>query len=546
MSPQLNLGSLSNKNNKEANRTGFDTILVARLVLASIIFAVAIIVKLPEIVKFVLLTASAIAAGYDIVLEALDTIEARDYFAAPVLVTFVTVLAFVIGFGAEGAAVCILYHVGKLLIEYSIEQTKHSAVDLVKYQTKDTVGKVKAIIGADGAGETQLALDFGYAASFVLKGAIIIAVLYAIITPLVSDLSFTVAAHRALTIIVIATPGSVITAIPFTHIVGICYSAVYGLIFRNANAVEKANEIDTVIFDKNGVITDAHPHVLSVLSDVIDTNTFMNFAAHAMYNSEQPVAKAVADAFDGEYHTELISDFTDIPGYGVELTIANANVIFATSELFAGRGVDIPADDISEGLAYYMTISGKYVGRILLSDEAYDFAEELIADTSNCGISKCILLTSDGEEESVELAGNLGIKEVHAQCDEQMRLDVISDVSKNASVMYVYSEGLEAHSDALVDVRVGEKGKHADIIVSPSHIINLPAGLAISRRTHEIAVENAVFAFAVKAILIFLAMIGFCNIWFAIFVDTAATLATILNSIRVTKESLLAKIKEKI
>ena len=56
----------------------------------------------------------------------------------------------------------------------------------------------------------------------------------------------------------------------------------------------------------------------------------------------------------------------------------------------------------------------------------------------------------------------------------------------------------------------------------------------------EIAIENAVFAFVVKTILVFLSIVGWCSIWFAIFIDTVAAVATILNSIRVTSESLIS------
>ena len=56
----------------------------------------------------------------------------------------------------------------------------------------------------------------------------------------------------------------------------------------------------------------------------------------------------------------------------------------------------------------------------------------------------------------------------------------------------------------------------------------------------EIAIENAIFAFVVKAILVFLSIIGYCNIWFAIFIDMVAAVATILNSVRVTSESLIS------
>ena len=59
------------------------------------------------------------------------------------------------------------------------------------------------------------------------------------------------------------------------------------------------------------------------------------------------------------------------------------------------------------------------------------------------------------------------------------------------------------------------------------------------KRMREIAMENAIFAFVVKALLIFLSMVGYCNLWFAIFIDMAAAMATILNSIRVTQDSII-------
>lgn len=59
----------------------------------------------------------------------------------------------------------------------------------------------------------------------------------------------------------------------------------------------------------------------------------------------------------------------------------------------------------------------------------------------------------------------------------------------------------------------------------------------------EVAIENAVFAFVVKAILIFLSIIGYCNVWFAVFIDIVAILATMLNAVRVTNESLITTYK---
>ena len=127
--------------------------------------------------------------------------------------------------------------------------------------------------------------------------------------------------------------------------------------------------------------------------------------------------------------------------------------------------------------------------------------------------------------------------------DKKLRL--ISDISQAGQnkTAFIYANGIEGHSAADLDVRVSRKGKYADAIVLPESYLNIPQGIQISRRTKEITAENAVFVFVIKAILIFLSIIGYCNLWFVVFLDTVAALATILNAIRVTTPSLLQGLK---
>ena len=105
--------------------------------------------------------------------------------------------------------------------------------------------------------------------------------------------------------------------------------------------------------------------------------------------------------------------------------------------------------------------------------------------------------------------------------------------------MYLYANSLQAHSNASIDIRVSKKGKYADALVDPSRLELFPETIGISKRVREICAENVFFAFIVKAILLFLALTGNCTVWFAIFLDFAAAIATILNTIRVTKDPLI-------
>lgn len=524
-----------------------DTILVIRLVVASVIFSVSLIVKMPAFVSILLLVIAAIVAGYDIVLNAVNSVEGGDYFATPLVVVFVAAISYVIGFGAEGAALVILYQIGLLLIAYADERTRKSAKELLQYQDEDTVSKVADLLKEKDVGSMELEETMRYSSSSVLKIAMIFAVVYAIGLPLVTSYSFTVSIHRALTILLIATPMSVVVAMPLTGIVGLCYSAQQGVLFNNAGTMEKACRTNVAVFDKAGVFAEEFPRVVSMQSDVLDSGTFMNFAAHAVYYSEQPIAKAISAIADQDYKLEVISNFVDIPGCGVDLKIGGANVTLATRELFASRGVYVPQDGNEDGQAFYMTVSDRYVGRIIISSEVNDDAASISAEMKAAGVKRCILLTEDGKEASQHIAEELDFNEVYGECDTAKKLKLISDLSEGSknNIMYIYANGIESHSQAAIDVRVSKKAKYADVVVLPDFVANIPFSLQVCQRTREVATENAVFAFLIKALLIFLSIVGYCNIWFAIFIDMVAAVATILNSIRVTNESLLKSLRYK-
>lgn len=547
------MGKHSEKQNeastvKSQNPGGLNSVIVIRLIVASLIFAVSLIVKMPSLVRILLLVLSVVVSGYDVALDAVNSVESGDYFATPIVIVFVAVISFFIGFGLEGAALMMFYQIGQILIAYAKERTVKSAKELLCYSDDETVEKVTGIIEEENAGKMTMESAVGSAASFILKIALGIAVLYAVLIPIFTNLSFAVSIHRALTIIVIATPLSVVVAMPLTGIIGICYSAQFGVIFNRAAAMEKAAEVDTAVFDKPGVFADDHPKLVSVQSDLLDKSTFMNFAAHAVYYSEQPFAKAISDAFTLDYKLDLISDFQDIPGCGVELKINGAHVTLANRELFASRGEAVPYENAKENYQmYYMMVSEKYVGKIALTNEFYGEAEQLAPDLKALGFDKCILLTEDGKEESELAATELEFDEFYGECDTERKLRLINDLkaSRDTQMMYVYANGFDAHSAADLDVRVNRKGKFADILVIPEYIANLPLALQLCSRVREVAAENAIFAFVVKAILIFLSLTGYCNIWFAIFIDMVAALATILNSIRVTSPSLIGILRYK-
>lgn len=517
-------------------------ILIIRLVIASVIFAVSAVVSMPVVVKTILLVIASLVAGYDLILGAVNSVEGKDYFNISIILVFVSVIGFVIGYGIEVAAMLILYKVGLVLNDYVKERTVTSAEELLRYRDTEEIGRTVETANRPASGELEAGEKINGAASFVLKILIGFAVLFAILAPLLTHLTVRESIHRALSIILIATPASVMLSIPLIGIVGIFSAARFGVLFNKASSIEKLSDIKTLIVDKAGVLAEECPKLLSVQSDVLDTNTFLTFAAHAVYYSEQPIAKVLSNATDGEYKLEVVSNFSEIPGWGVEVDIGGAHVILATKELYVSRGEAIPFEsEPSDCQIFYMMIANRYIGKITISNSTLDSAENLVADFKNNGIAKCILISEDGREDTAAFASKFGFDDAYGELDTEKKLALIDSIcSKTAEGdMYLYSSGIESHSKAEIDVRVSKAGKYADALVNPNSISTMPAVFSVADRIRAVATENAIFAMAVKAILVFLSINGLCNLWFAMFIDSAAAIFTLLNSIRVSSESLL-------
>lgn len=517
-------------------------ILIIRLVIASVIFAVSAVVSMPVVVKTILLVIASLVAGYDLILGAVNSVEGKDYFNISIILVFVSVIGFVIGYGIEVAAMLILYKVGLVLNDYVKERTVTSAEELLRYRDTEEIGRTVETANRPASGELEAGEKINGAASFVLKILIGFAVLFAILAPLLTHLTVRESIHRALSIILIATPASVMLSIPLIGIVGIFSAARFGVLFNKASSIEKLSDIKTLIVDKAGVLAEECPKLLSVQSDVLDTNTFLTFAAHAVYYSEQPIAKVLSNATDGEYKLEVVSNFSEIPGWGVEVDIGGAHVILATKELYVSRGEAIPFEsEPSDCQIFYMMIANRYIGKITISNSTLDSAENLVADFKNNGIAKCILISEDGREDTAAFASKFGFDDAYGELDTEKKLALIDSIcSKTAEGdMYLYSSGIESHSKAEIDVRVSKAGKYADALVNPNSISTMPAVFSVADRIRAVATENAIFAMAVKAILVFLSINGWCNLWFAMFIDSAAAIFTLLNSIRVSSESLL-------
>ena len=146
-----------------------DNVLVIRLVIAAVIFALALTVSMPNFVRILLFVVSALAAGYDLVIDAINSVEGKDFFASSLLVSLTVIISFIIGYSAEAAALVLVYQIGLILVEYVEERSRKSAIELLRGEEDETVLKVQALFHEKETGEYRLADTIRASAGSVLK-----------------------------------------------------------------------------------------------------------------------------------------------------------------------------------------------------------------------------------------------------------------------------------------------------------------------------------------------------------------------------------------
>ena len=515
-----------------------DGLLIGRLVVAALLLAAVQFMDLLPGLKIVLMLLSVLVAGYDVLLDLVDAVLNHDFFSAPAVMVLITVLSFLISTGLEGAVCMILYQLGLVLVNFTLDKTRRSALELLSRSDPDLRDRASLVIEDEQAGETELQKEIAAAASKVLKCLVLLAVAFAIIMPLATSLTVRESLRRAMIILAISLPVSVLASLPMAGIVGISFATRFGVLFNHARVLEKLRQIKTAVIDKNGIFAESQPEFLGVKTSILDSETFMEFVSHAVYYSDQAFAKAILAAQDREYRLDLISDFKDIPGSGVDVKIGGADVTLAKRELLTERGEAVPYEGKEDNSVYYLMVAGKYIGKVLMSDHLNQKNTKLIPDLKKAGVEHCILLTEDSKEESEQLGMSLNADEVYSEFTDETKLQYLESLERQ-DTMYLYANSLQAHSNAAVDIRVNKKGKYADALVNPAKLELFPETIRLSQRVREICAENVFFVFIVKAILLFLALTGNCTVWFAIFLDFAAAIASVLNTIRVTKDPLI-------
>lgn len=350
---------------------------------------------------------------------------------------------------------------------------------------------------------------------------------------------------RAVTILVVFCPCSLVLATPTAIVAAIGNLTSHGILVREGDALERLADVNVCAFDKTGTLTMGTPSVREArsLRSSLSSDGLFRLAAGAEQRSEHPLGRAVVQGFREKNNASLpaADSFRMLPGRGIRAVVDGRDILAGNAAFLCDEGA-APSDAdlacaaplVEEGCTViWIAVDGKAAGFIALADMARPDARSTVSALKQAGITP-VLLTGDHRNAARHIAETLGIRDFRAEClpEDKMRF-----MDEHGPVCMI-GDGINdapALKKAHVGVAMGGMGSDiavdaADLVLVRDGIGEIPHAFLLARRMMTAIRFNLSFSMALNFIAIVLAALALLNPVTGALVHNAGSVAVILHS----------------
>ena len=363
---------------------------------------------------------------------------------------------------------------------------------------------------------------------------LILAIVVAVLPPLLNLGAFSTWLYRALTMLVASCPCALVISVPLGFFVGIGVESTMGMLIKGGKYLEALAKADTVVLDKTGTITTGTLSVSSVwTAEGVSEKALLKLAASVEARSTHPVAKAICAAAGEAREAENIEE---IAGRGIRAVVGGKTVLAGRRSFLEENGVDVTGvPDCTVTIA----AEGRAVGAVMLADTVKPDSKAAITALKEAGIEKVVMLTGDNEQAAKTVAEQVGVTEYRSGLLPQ---DKAAAVEAMGGVRVFVGDGVNdapvlAASDCGIAVGLGSQAaiETADAVLSGGSLALLPKAIRMAKRCMSVIRFNIVFALALKGAVLICTPLGFVPMWMGVFSDVGVMALTVLNTLRTLK-----------
>ena len=341
--------------------------------------------------------------------------------------------------------------------------------------------------------------------------------------------------YTALTFLVMSCPCALVLSVPLAFFSGIGAGSKQGILFKGGMSMEALAGVKAVVMDKTGTITKGDFSVQSVTGG----DEILSLCAACEQASTHPIAVSiVAAARERGLALSKPTELEEIAGHGIRAVVDGKALLCGNQKLMTRFGIAVPDSTAAADTRVLVAVDGQLAGEIRIADTLKPDAKSAVVSLKAMNVATA-MLTGDGEAAAKAVATEAGIDTVHARLLPDQKLTCLQQLrSQYGPVMFV-GDGINdapVLSGADVGAAMGTGAdaaiEAADVVFMTSQTAAIPESLDIARKTRRIAVQNVVFALAIKLIVMVLGLTGYASMWAAVFADSGVAMLCVLNSIR--------------
>ena len=351
--------------------------------------------------------------------------------------------------------------------------------------------------------------------------------------------------YRALTFLVISCPCALVISVPLSFFAGIGAASKEGILFKGGTVMEALSNTKAAVLDKTGTLTEGKFKVRSIVKTAGKSeDEILALAAAGEIYSTHPIAQSIVTcANEKGLSLPKLTSMQEIAGHGVKANLNGEDIYVGNEKLLALSGISIPSlpENKEVGTDVYVAKGKTLLGRITISDAIKSDTIEGIQDLKALDITP-VMLTGDNEKSAKAIGSLVGIENIHAGLLPEDKLSEMQKVRKEIGSVLFVGDGINdapvlAGADVGAAMGSGADAaiEAADVVFLNSNVDAISKAVRVARKVIKTAWENVAFALIVKIAVMIMGLLGYANMWVAVFADTGVTILCILYAVRLLR-----------
>lgn len=364
---------------------------------------------------------------------------------------------------------------------------------------------------------------------------IVVSAFLLVLIPTLMGYNFNDWLYRALVFLVTSCPCALVISVPLGFYSGIGKASKEGILIKGSSELEKLLNIDYLLLDKTGTITEGVFEVTEINTEM-DKDKFLNIVASVEENSNHPIATAIKNK--NKEKLLDVKNHKEITGKGLSCTINNKKILVGNDKLLNENNISF--DKVNKvGTVVYLSINNEYKGYLLVSDKIKETSKSL-SEVKEVIKQEIVILSGDNKNIVESVSKEVGADKYYGELLPEDKVEYVEKYKKQGKVMFVGDGINDAPVIKMSDVGVSMGGIGSDAAIEASDIVlmrddlsKIKTAVNIAKVTDRKVKESIIFALVVKAIVLLLGIFGLSTIILAVFADVGVTLLVILNVITI-------------